>query len=175
MIKTFRTIIHLKIVNNNKFNAYILFVAKNDKNIAHKLKIVVDSNANATIEIMLYDVEKRFEWFQHFENWLDVKNAHMRNLNFIIQLTYRSSNLVVIWKKWFHEIIMNKIVNLTLRLNVWFVWLCFVNNFITKNAKIKRKKFKKINVSFLNHDNDVNFIDMIKSFVSHLQRVEIYR
>ena len=52
---------------------------------------------------------------------------------------------------------------------------CFVNNFITKNAKIKRKKFEKINVNFLNYDNDVNFIDIIESFVSHLQRIEIYR
>ena len=52
---------------------------------------------------------------------------------------------------------------------------CFVNNFITKNAKIKRKKFEKINVNFLNYNNDVNFIDMIESFMSYLQRIEIYR
>ena len=52
---------------------------------------------------------------------------------------------------------------------------CFVSNFITKNAKIKRKKFEKINVNFLNHNNDVNFIDMIESFVLHLQRIEINR
>ena len=52
---------------------------------------------------------------------------------------------------------------------------CFVNNFITKNATIKRKKFKKINVNFLNYNNDVNFIDIIESFVLHLQRIKIYR
>ena len=61
LIKTFRTIIYLKIINNNKFNTNALFITKNNKKIFNKFKIIVNSNTNTTIKIMLNNIKKKFE------------------------------------------------------------------------------------------------------------------
>ena len=61
LIKTFRTIVYLKIVNNNKFSTNALFIAKNNKSVFYEFKIIINSNTNAAIKIMLNNVEKNFE------------------------------------------------------------------------------------------------------------------
>ena len=61
MIKTLRTVVYLKIVNNNEFNTNVLLIAKSNKNVFYKFKIIIDLNANVTIETMLNNVEKNFE------------------------------------------------------------------------------------------------------------------
>ena len=61
LVKTFRTIIYLKIVNNNEFSTNVLLIAKNNKNFFYKFKIIVNSNTNTTIKIMLNNIEKNFK------------------------------------------------------------------------------------------------------------------
>ena len=61
LIKTLRTIVHLKIVSNNELSTNVLFIAKSNKNVFHKFKIIIDSNASAAIKIMLNNIEKDFE------------------------------------------------------------------------------------------------------------------
>ena len=61
LIKILRTAVHLKIVNNNKLNTNALLITKNNKNVFHKLKIIINSNANATIKTMLNNIEKNFK------------------------------------------------------------------------------------------------------------------
>ena len=61
LIKTLRTVVYLKIVSNDELNTNVLFIAKSNKNVFHKFKIIINSNANTAIEIMLNNVEKSFE------------------------------------------------------------------------------------------------------------------
>ena len=77
LIETFRTIIHLKIVNDNKFDSNVMFVAKIDKNFFHEFKFIIDSNANATIMIVFYDIEKNFERNQYFCDFFEIKSLNV--------------------------------------------------------------------------------------------------
>ena len=61
LIKTFRIIVYLRIVNNDKLNTNVLLIAKNNKNVFYKFKIIINSNASITIETMLNNVEKKFK------------------------------------------------------------------------------------------------------------------
>ena len=61
MVKALRIIIYLKIVNNDKFNANVLLITKNNKEVLYEFKVIVNSNANTTIKIMLNNIEENFE------------------------------------------------------------------------------------------------------------------
>ena len=61
LIKAFRTIVYLKIVNSDELNTNVLLIAKNSKNVFHEFKIIIDSNTSVTIEVILNNVEKNFE------------------------------------------------------------------------------------------------------------------
>ena len=103
---------------------------------------VVDAHANSSIEIMFNYVEKNSEKSHHVWNFLKVKNLNVWHLNFVVQLSHCSFDVVVFCKKRIHWNVMNEIVNSTIKFDWHFVKFDFVDNFFTWIARIDEKKYK---------------------------------
>ena len=137
LIKIFRTLIYLRIASDSEFEFNISSLALIFKLFIYIFVVVVDTKSNISILIVFNIIKKISKKYLNCDFDFNNQAIYLKFLRFVVQLINKIINLVIFIEKKFYKIIINKIDEISIKLNIVFVKLNFIFLSFAKNTKIR--------------------------------------
>ena len=118
LIETFNAIIHFKIFYCDEFRFNVAIFSSDFKIFFEIFQIIINAKLNTFVVFVFILIKKILEKDENFLINFVHEIINMWTFNLIVQLSTNITNVVILVRKKFHDVDMNKIYLLTIKNNI---------------------------------------------------------